>query len=66
MTQEITCPYCKGAAAWAGNPYRPFCSERCKMIDLGKWAEGEYRIPDAPASSDVIAAAGGDPSDQDE
>ena len=28
-----------------GNPYRPFCSERCKLIDLGQWATGAYRIP---------------------
>jgi len=27
------------------NPYRPFCSERCKMIDLGQWASESYRIP---------------------
>ena len=27
------------------NPYRPFCSERCKMIDLGAWATESYRIP---------------------
>jgi endogenous inhibitor of DNA gyrase (YacG/DUF329 family) len=27
------------------NPYRPFCSERCKLIDLGQWAAGAYRIP---------------------
>jgi endogenous inhibitor of DNA gyrase (YacG/DUF329 family) len=26
--------------------YRPFCSERCKLIDLGAWATGQYRIPD--------------------
>jgi endogenous inhibitor of DNA gyrase (YacG/DUF329 family) len=28
--------------------YRPFCSERCKLIDLGKWADGEYRVPGEP------------------
>lgn len=27
------------------NPWRPFCSERCKLIDLGEWATGNYRIP---------------------
>jgi endogenous inhibitor of DNA gyrase (YacG/DUF329 family) len=32
--------------AWdPGNPFRPFCSERCKMIDLGAWATESYRIP---------------------
>ena len=28
-----------------GNPFRPFCSERCKMSDLGAWASGDYAIP---------------------
>lgn len=39
------CPICKKAAAKGKNPHGPFCSERCKKIDLGKWALGEYRIP---------------------
>jgi endogenous inhibitor of DNA gyrase (YacG/DUF329 family) len=29
----------------SGNPYRPFCSERCKLIDLGAWADESHRIP---------------------
>jgi len=41
---KITCPICKKATTWEENPFRPFCSERCKLIDLGKWASGEYRI----------------------
>ena len=39
------CPQCRKEAQWEGNPFRPFCSERCKMIDLGAWADEEYRIP---------------------
>lgn len=39
------CPICKKKAKKAENPHWPFCSERCKKIDLGKWALGEYRIP---------------------
>ena len=31
------------------NPYRPFCSERCKLIDLGAWADGSYNIPGDPS-----------------
>jgi len=42
------CPHCGRPAAWEGNPWRPFCSERCRMIDLGRWASGEYRIPGEP------------------
>lgn len=41
----IKCPQCRKETPLAGNPYRPFCSERCKMIDLGTWANEGYRIP---------------------
>ncbi len=34
------------------NAFAPFCSERCKLIDLGKWASGEYVIPGAPVSGE--------------
>lgn len=40
----VKCPSCKKKSAWEDNPFRPFCSERCKMSDLGKWAAEEYRI----------------------
>lgn len=45
----LHCPICRNETTWQNNPYRPFCSERCKMVDLGRWASGEYRIPDKPA-----------------
>jgi endogenous inhibitor of DNA gyrase (YacG/DUF329 family) len=41
---NIRCPVCKKKIGWEGNPYRPFCSYRCKMIDLGKWLKEEYRV----------------------
>jgi endogenous inhibitor of DNA gyrase (YacG/DUF329 family) len=41
----MKCPTCKKETDSSGNPYRPFCSERCKLIDLGKWAGGEFRVP---------------------
>ena len=52
--QSVKCPQCKKEAPLAGNPNRPFCSERCKMIDLGVWATEGYRIPGekAPQSDD--------------
>jgi hypothetical protein len=40
----IKCPACKKETAWEDNPFRPFCSERCRLIDLGKWAAEEYRV----------------------
>jgi len=40
------CPICGNPAAFSPkNPFRPFCSERCKLIDLGQWATESYRIP---------------------
>lgn len=45
----IACPHCKNKTTWEENPWRPFCSERCKMIDLGKWAQEDYRIAAATA-----------------
>ncbi len=41
----MKCPTCKKETAAKDNPFRPFCSERCKMIDLGRWAAGDYRVP---------------------
>jgi len=39
----LLCPTCRKPVE-AGNPELPFCSDRCRVIDLGKWASGEYRI----------------------
>ncbi|HKO98392.1 MAG TPA: DNA gyrase inhibitor YacG [Pyrinomonadaceae bacterium] len=61
----MKCPTCDKEATWEDNPYRPFCSERCKLVDLGKWVNDEYRVPgreinredrtlDAPPDSDDI------------
>jgi len=42
----VSCPACGKAVEWRPEyPYRPFCSERCKQIDLGAWANEEYRVP---------------------
>ncbi|BBP03254.1 DNA gyrase inhibitor YacG [Sulfuriferula plumbiphila] len=43
----VTCPTCGALVEWtAQNKFRPFCSERCRLIDLGQWAAEGYRIPD--------------------
>jgi uncharacterized protein len=39
------CPTCNNPVEWKDNPFRPFCSERCQLVDLGKWVDGEYRVP---------------------
>ena len=50
MPRTFPCPRCGESTQWEHNPFRPFCSERCKLIDLGAWANDEYRLPtqDAP------------------
>jgi len=40
----MTCPLCHKPSTWEGNPWRPFCSERCQVTDLGAWAIERYRI----------------------
>jgi uncharacterized protein len=54
----VNCPNCGKVIVWdTSNRYRPFCSERCKMIDLGQWASESYRIPDAETDMDMDADA---------
>ncbi len=44
----VRCPTCGGPSVYAeDNPYRPFCSERCRNHDLGAWASENYRVPAA-------------------
>ena len=41
----MKCPICGKPTEWQDNPTRPFCSERCKLIDFGAWANEEYAVP---------------------
>jgi endogenous inhibitor of DNA gyrase (YacG/DUF329 family) len=57
---KIVCPICKKTIALDDNLFRPFCSARCRSIDLGKWVSEDYRIPgekkdipDRPANEDI-------------
>lgn len=44
--KKIPCPQCAKELVWSTeNAFRPFCSERCKLIDLGAWADESYQIP---------------------
>ena len=60
----VSCPRCGAKVAWtAQNRYRPFCSERCKLIDLGDWAMERYRVPvegdkDAPDAEEQDEGSG--------
>lgn len=45
----LTCPTCNNPLEWSEKfPFRPFCCERCKLIDLGEWASESHSIPGAP------------------
>ncbi|WP_058498059.1 DNA gyrase inhibitor YacG [Legionella gratiana] len=44
--QKISCPACNKRNTWhSDNPFKPFCSDRCKLIDLGEWASETRKIP---------------------
>jgi uncharacterized protein len=46
VNREVKCPQCGRLALYSPeNSFRPFCSERCRLIDLGDWADGKYAIP---------------------
>ncbi|QIZ78544.1 DNA gyrase inhibitor YacG [Ferrimonas lipolytica] len=46
MTLSVQCPTCSTPVEWTEQAtFRPFCSERCKLIDLGEWAEERHAIP---------------------
>lgn len=50
----VACPQCNALSEYsAANPYRPFCSERCSLIDLGQWASENYRVPVQPQADDL-------------
>jgi endogenous inhibitor of DNA gyrase (YacG/DUF329 family) len=52
MSKMVKCPRCGKKTDITNNPYRPFCSERCKLIDLGNWLSGNYRIPTRESPAD--------------
>ena len=54
----LACPSCGKAIAFTpSNKWRPFCSERCKLTDLGAWASESYRIAAKPAEDEASPAA---------
>jgi len=44
MPKIVACPTCRSSGPWLDSKFNPFCSDRCKMVDLGKWLGEEYRI----------------------
>lgn len=57
----VRCPQCGAESEWSpANTFRPFCSERCKLIDLGAWASESYRVP-VEESADPLAPPAEEP-----
>lgn len=62
MSLKVNCPTCEKSVVWqVENKFRPFCSERCKLIDLGEWASESHKIsqpiaPDQMISEDMLDA----------
>jgi endogenous inhibitor of DNA gyrase (YacG/DUF329 family) len=51
--RTVPCPACGGPSLFApGNPFRPFCSERCRQIDLGAWASEQFKLPEQQSDRD--------------
>jgi hypothetical protein len=52
--RTVACPSCGKPAVFAqSNRWRPFCSERCRITDLGAWAKESYRIPAKPGEDEI-------------
>jgi endogenous inhibitor of DNA gyrase (YacG/DUF329 family) len=54
--RAVACPQCGKQVEWSpASRWRPFCSERCKLLDFGAWASESYRVPlaEPPESSDA-------------
>lgn len=45
MSPVVKCPTCGRELEWAESPFRPFCSERCRLVDLGAWLAEQRAIP---------------------
>ncbi|AFL87273.1 hypothetical protein Terro_0951 [Terriglobus roseus DSM 18391] len=53
MSQELHCPICKKIVTTANADF-PFCSDRCRILDLGKWASGDYKITSPIHDPDLL------------
>jgi uncharacterized protein len=62
--QRVKCPTCQREIDWSQSTFRPFCSERCRLIDLGAWLTEKHSIPGDPVPDEAEHARGqqdGDP-----
>lgn len=59
--RRVKCPTCQREIDWSESPFRPFCSERCRLIDLGAWLTEKHAIPGEPVQDET---GHGDPGRQ--
>jgi endogenous inhibitor of DNA gyrase (YacG/DUF329 family) len=53
VAKQVTCPACRGPSLFMpSNRFRPFCSERCKQLDLGAWASEQFSLPQHGSEQD--------------
>ncbi|HUL17970.1 MAG TPA: DNA gyrase inhibitor YacG [Steroidobacteraceae bacterium] len=55
---RVKCPTCRRELDWSNAPFRPFCSERCRLVDLGAWLSEQRAIP-----ADAVDPTGGEDED---
>ena len=58
----MKCPICGKPVEWKNNSFRPFCSERCKLVDLGRWVSDEYSVPGKPIPVEQIDSPSAPPN----
>ena len=61
--QRVKCPTCQREIDWSQSPFRPFCSERCKLIVLGAWLTEKHAIPGEPAPDEAAREPQGRPDE---
>lgn len=66
MAQTLICPICRKDVPTADNAFRPFCSARCKEIDLASWLDGTYRISRPLDDAELESRPGWGPEEREE
>jgi hypothetical protein len=57
MATRVKCPTCRRPVEWSADSlFRPFCSDRCRLIDLGAWLTEQHKIPDDGSPGDETRA----------
>jgi endogenous inhibitor of DNA gyrase (YacG/DUF329 family) len=63
---RVKCPTCQREIVWADALFRPFCSERCRLIDLGAWLSEQHKIAGESLPEETEGSAGGPPREDED